>query len=57
MKRKIMRYLDDLLLIIGIALLSIGAFKIYVPAGYITLGILFIASALLYAKKEAGEYD
>jgi len=42
---------DDILLIIGIILLSVGVFKIYNPAGYITLGICFIAFAFFIAKK------
>jgi len=42
---------DDILLVIGIILLAIGAFKIYAPAGYITLGICFIAFAFFIAKK------
>ncbi|MCM3455434.1 hypothetical protein M3685_16030 [Heyndrickxia oleronia] len=48
----ILKYIDDLLLTIGLVLLSIGVFQIYLPAGYITLGICFIAIAYFYAKKE-----
>jgi predicted tellurium resistance membrane protein TerC len=43
--------IDDILLIIGIILLTIGTFKIFIPAGYITLGICFIAFAFFVAKK------
>jgi len=48
--------MDDLLLIIGVILLSIGVFKIYIPAGFIILGICFISFALLYASREVGDY-
>jgi predicted tellurium resistance membrane protein TerC len=41
----------DILLIIGIVLLTIGVFKIFIPAGYITLGICFITFAFFIAKK------
>ena len=41
----------DILLIIGIILLSVGVFKIFIPAGYIILGICFIAFAFFIAKK------
>lgn len=47
----LLKCVDDILLIIGIVLLAIGVFKIYVPAGYITLGICFIAFAFFIAKK------
>lgn len=43
--------IDDILLIIGVVLLAIGVFKIYIPAGYIVLGICFIAFAIFVAKK------
>ena len=42
---------DDVLLIIGIILLSVGVFRIFIPAGYIVLGICFIAFAFFIAKK------
>jgi len=45
------KILDDMLLIIGVILLAIGVFKIYIPAGYIVLGICFIAFAFFIAKK------
>ena len=55
--KKFNKYLDDILLIIGIALISIGVFKIYIPLGYIILGICIIAFAFIYARKEVGGYD
>jgi len=45
------KYVDDILLIIGIILLSVGVFEIFIPAGYIVLGICFIAFAFFIAKK------
>lgn len=42
---------DDILFAIGMVLLSIGVFKIFIPAGYITLGICFIIFAFLIAVK------
>ena len=47
----ITKCIDDILLIIGIILLSIGVFKIFIPAGYIVLGICFIAFAFFIARK------
>lgn len=47
----ILKILDDVLLIAGITLLSIGVFKIFIPAGYITLGICLITFAFFIAKK------
>lgn len=44
--------LDDIFLIIGISLLAVGVFKIFIPAGYIILGICFIAFAFFIAKKK-----
>lgn len=54
--KAIRKCVDDLLLVIGLVLFSIGVFKIYIPAGYIALGICFIAFAFFYAKKEV-TYD
>jgi hypothetical protein len=45
------KFADDIFLIIGIILLSKGFFIIYIPAGYITLGICLITFAYLIAKK------
>lgn len=44
---------DDIIFISGIVLLSIGVFKVYLPAGYIVLGICFIAFAFFIARKSA----
>jgi len=43
--------IDDIFLVIGIVLLAIGVFKIFIPAGYITLGICCIAFAFFIAKE------
>lgn len=50
-RKKISKYLDDILLIIGSGLIFYGVYQIYKPAGYITSGICFIAYAFLFAKK------
>ena len=47
----LLKCIDDILFIIGIILLAMGVFQIYIPAGYITLGICFIAFAFFIAKK------
>ena len=47
----IVKCTEDILLIIGIILLAIGAFKIFAPVGYITLGICCIAFAFFIARK------
>lgn len=46
--------LDDIFFIIGVALLAVGVFKIFIPAGYIILGICFIAFAFFIAKSRVG---
>lgn len=47
----LIKIIDDILLVVGVTLLSIGVFKIYIPGGYITLGICMIAFAFFIAKK------
>jgi len=47
--------LDDILFIVGFILLSIGVFKIFIPAGYIVLGICMIAFAFFIAKSAGGK--
>ena len=54
MKKKLFEWLDVFLLGIGVALISAGAFQIYIPAGFITLGLCFAALAFFVAKKQAG---
>lgn len=44
--------LDDVLMLVGVSFLSYGVFQIHVPAGYITLGICFMAIAYLLAKRK-----
>lgn len=50
MKKTIKEIIEDALLIIGIVLISTGAFLIYVPAGFIVLGICILAFAYFFAK-------
>ncbi len=45
------KILEDIIALIGITLLAIGVFKIYIPAGYITLGICFMALAFFMGKR------
>ena len=45
--------LDVFLLLAGMAFLSIGVFKIYIPAGYLTIGVCLVATAFFVAKKQA----
>lgn len=54
-RMKIRKYSDDILLFIGIILISIGVFKIYIPAGFIALGICIIAFAFMLARSEEGD--
>jgi predicted tellurium resistance membrane protein TerC len=56
MASPIPKYFDDVLLFIGIALISVGVFKIYIPAGYIILGICIIAFAFIYARSKEGDH-
>jgi hypothetical protein len=53
MKKFIKNWIDVMLLILGMAFLILGVFLIYIPAGFITLGLCFAAMALLIAKKQA----
>ncbi|MBB6218192.1 hypothetical protein HNQ80_004332 [Anaerosolibacter carboniphilus] len=46
-----MNYVDDMSLILGFTSVSVGVFKIYVPAGFIVLGICFMALAYFIAKR------
>lgn len=42
---------DDVFLLIGIALVSYGGFLIYRPTGFIVLGFCFWGMAFLFAKR------
>lgn len=46
-----LKYIEDILFLTGIILLAIGVFKIFIPAGYIVLGICMIAFAFFIAKR------
>lgn len=43
---------DDVVLVIGVTCLTFGVFQIYVPAGYIVLGLCFIVMAYLMATRK-----
>lgn len=49
-KKMFLRNMDDLLLLTGILLISYGTYQIYVPAGYIMLGICLVALAIVWSK-------
>lgn len=55
--KKVTDYIDDILLLSGVTLLSIGVFKIYIPAGFISLGVCLIAFAFFYASSRAGDHN
>lgn len=45
-------FVDDISLVLGIYFLCKGIFKIYIPAGYISLGICLLALAFFIARKK-----
>jgi len=47
-------WLDVIFLIPGMVCITIGVFKIYIPAGDIMMGLCFIALAFFIGKKQAG---
>lgn len=49
--KKISSFLDDIFLLIGTLFLSYGVFMIWIPLGFIVLGLCFIGFAYLIAKK------
>lgn len=44
------KYIDDILLVLGVGFISYGLFKIYIPIGFISIGIACIGYAFLFAK-------
>ena len=50
-----MRYLDDILMVLGIASLTAGGFFISLPVGCFVLGVCLIGAAYLVAK--GGDHD
>lgn len=47
------KVLDVMFLMVGMSLLFFGVYLIYIPAGYITAGLCFMALAFLVAKKQS----
>lgn len=43
---------DDVLLLVGVFFIARGVFRIYVPAGYIVLGISFLGFAYMLAQRK-----
>lgn len=48
-------WIVDILGILGAGLITAGAALIYVPAGFITGGLLLLAAAVLAARQGGGE--
>lgn len=46
----IKKYIDDIFFTAGVGFISAGGFMIYVPAGFIILGICCIAYAFIFAR-------
>jgi hypothetical protein len=46
------KLMPDVLAVSGAIIFSYGAFLIYKPLGYIVLGCMFIASAVILSKSE-----
>ena len=55
MLKKIIKYIDDILYVAGGALISIGVFFIYIPAGYIVAGGILISLSFIVAKGRASK--
>lgn len=53
-KKFLVKELDDILLLIGVYLVSYGVYQIYIPAGYIVLGIFFLLAAVIWSKGTGG---
>lgn len=49
--KSVFKMADDILLLIGIALITYGVFLIYPPAGFMVLGFSFLGMAFLVAKR------
>jgi hypothetical protein len=48
--KKILKYSDDALVILGIIFLFVGFYKIYKPIGFIMFGLCLIAVAYIISK-------
>lgn len=47
LRETLARWLPDIVLVLGAALLTVGVFMIYLPAGFIAGGGLLMAGAIL----------
>lgn len=45
-----MKYLDDILAIVGAGIIAAGIFLIYIPAGFIFVGACSIAAAYILTR-------
>jgi 4-amino-4-deoxy-L-arabinose transferase-like glycosyltransferase len=53
MKKFVKNWIDGIFLSMGMIFLILGVFLIYIPAGFISMGLCFAAMAFLIAKKQA----
>lgn len=53
--QRLAKWLDAIFMLPGMALVAYGAFQIYRPAGFITVGICCMALAFFSAAKQAGD--
>jgi len=53
--KRLAEWLDVIFLLPGMAFISWGVSKIYIPAGLITIGVCLIALAFFIAQKYANE--
>lgn len=48
--KRLTKYIDDLLFVLGVVFLALGGFLVYVPVGFFILGVCCMAYAFIYAK-------
>lgn len=53
MAGKVIRYLDDILLLVGGVLIVVGIWQIYRPAAFVVAGLMLIGLAYLIGKVKA----
>jgi len=49
MKKILKNHAEDIILALGVVVFEIGTFQIYIPAGFMSLGVCMVAYAVLYA--------
>ena len=53
--KSLFRWADDLLFVFGAVCICIGVFLIYVPAGWIAIGVCGISSAVIISRWKEGD--